>query len=80
MNIGITEKEFHTLRARAALRGFVLHRTEAIDGPVVFFAERQGAIHNLPTIDALRGFVGHEPTAAKAWRYPRQADEQMGAR
>lgn len=53
----ITEKEFQTLRAHAAIRGYVLHRSEANDGPVVFFAERHGQLHYQPTVAALRAFV-----------------------
>jgi len=53
----ITEKEFQTLRAHAAIRGYVLHRSEATDGPVVFFAERHGQLNYQPTVAALRAFV-----------------------
>lgn len=53
----ITEKEFQTLRAHAAIRGYVLHRSEASDGPVVFFAERHGQLHYKPNVADLRTFV-----------------------
>lgn len=79
MNIGITEKEFHTLRARAAMRGFVLHRTDAADGPVAFFAECLGHVYHLPTIERLRAFVC-DSQGPKAWGYPRQPSQQVSAR
>lgn len=77
MNLGITEKEFHTLRARAAIRGFVLHRTDAADGPVAFFAECLGHVYHLPTIERLRAFV--EPAQLiREWAYPRPHAGQVG--
>lgn len=77
MNIGITEKEFHTLRAKAAILGYILHRTDADDGPVAFFAEGQGQLHHLPTIERLRAFV--EPVQLiRGWAYPRQHAGQVG--
>jgi hypothetical protein len=51
------QKEFVTMRAQVAIRGYVLHRSEATDGPVVFFAERNGQLHYQPTVAALRAFV-----------------------
>lgn len=79
MNIGITEKEFHTLRARAAIRGFVLHRTDAADGPVAFFAECLGHVCHLPTIERLRAFVCHSQ-GTKAWGYPRHPSQHVSER
>lgn len=65
----VTEKEFQTLRAHAAIRGYVLHRSEATDGPVVFFAERHGQLHYQPTVAALSAFVA-------TMQVPKEATDQ----
>ena len=79
MNIGITEKEFHTLRAKAAMMGYILHRTDADDGPVSYFAESQGQLYHLPTPESLLAFVARAQPIRK-WAYPRQAFRAMRGR
>ena len=48
------DKAFSTLRAGYALEGYALHRSDPADGPVVYWLERLGLVHYLPTIDAAR--------------------------
>ena len=72
----IPEKEFQPLRARAAIRGYVLHRSEASDGPVVFFAERHGQLHYKPNVADLRAFVAPMQDAKKSTEQ-RQPLEQV---
>jgi hypothetical protein len=50
-------KRFATLRARLALRGWVLTRTSAADGLVVFFATRWGMPRELASLDAVAAFA-----------------------
>jgi len=51
------DKAFATLRAAFAMKGHSLHRTNPIDGPVTFWAERWGLVRYLPTIDAVGRFL-----------------------
>lgn len=53
----LEQKEFATMRAQAAIRGYVLHRSESTDGPVVYFVERHGQLHYKPSMAALRAFL-----------------------
>lgn len=50
-------KRFATLRARLALRGWALTRTNAADGPVVFFASRWDMPRELQSLDAVAEFA-----------------------
>ena len=50
-------KEFATLVAGFALAGHALHRTDAKDGSVSYWAARWGLVRYLPTIDAARRFL-----------------------
>jgi hypothetical protein len=50
-------KRFAGLRARLALAGWVLSRTSADDGPVVFFATRWNMPRELPGLDAVAAFA-----------------------
>lgn len=51
------DKEFETLRARFAMQGHALHRTDPTDGPVTYWVERWGLVRHLPTIDVARRFL-----------------------
>lgn len=51
------DKRFATLRARLALAGWVLTRTSAADGPVVFFATRWNMPRELASLDAVESFA-----------------------
>lgn len=51
-------KAFSTLRARFALGGYALYRTDPSDGPVTFFTARWGLVRHLPTLDDVRRVVG----------------------
>ena len=50
-------KRFATLRARLALKGWALSRTDAGDGPVTFYATRWGMARDLASIDAVAEFA-----------------------
>lgn len=43
-------KAFDSLRAAFALQGHILHRSDASDGPVIYWAERWGLVRYLPTL------------------------------
>jgi len=51
------DKAFSSLRAAFALCGHALHRTDPVDGPVTYWAERWGLVRYLPTIDTARRFL-----------------------
>lgn len=51
------EKQFTTLRAQFAMRGHSLLRTNLMDGPVTYYAERWGLVRYLPTLDDVRRFL-----------------------
>jgi len=51
------DKAFSTLRAAHALKGQALHRTDPVDGPVTYWAERWGLVRHLPTIDVAQRFL-----------------------
>jgi hypothetical protein len=51
------DKAFLTLRALLALKGHVLSRTHADDGPVRFYVTRWGLVRELPDIAAVRAFA-----------------------
>lgn len=51
------DKEFSTLRARAAMRGHELHRSNPHDGPVRYWVSRWGMARDLQSIEAVRDFV-----------------------
>lgn len=44
MSAPITDKEFATLRAEAALLGYRMVRSDPADGPAVYFLERFGLV------------------------------------
>lgn len=44
MTAPINDKTWATLRARAAMQGLTLTRTDPADGPVVYFLERRGLV------------------------------------
>ena len=50
-------KAFKTLVAGFAQAGHTLHRTDAKDGTVTYWAARWGLVRFLPTIDAARRFL-----------------------
>lgn len=50
-------KAFKTLAAGFAQAGHTLHRTDAKDGTVTYWAARLGLVRFLPTIDAARRFL-----------------------
>jgi hypothetical protein len=52
-----TEKQFATLRAQFAMRGYCLQRTRSTDGPVSFYASRCGMVRYLPTQDDAERFL-----------------------
>lgn len=51
---------FSTLRARAALAGFALIRTDPADGPVQLFLMRHGRHRELATMDDLEALIGYQ--------------------
>ena len=51
------DKAFSTLRAAFAFKGHALHRTDPVDGPVTYWAERWGLVRYLPSIDTARRFL-----------------------
>lgn len=53
----MTEKEFETLRAEAAMQGHTLERSSPADGPVSYRVARWGMTRELPNDDAVRAFV-----------------------
>lgn len=44
MTAVISDKDFATLRAEAALLGYRMVRSDPVDGPVVYFLERFGLV------------------------------------
>lgn len=50
-------KWFETLRAAYALRGHALHRTDAADGLVTYWAERWSLVRDLPTLHDVEVFL-----------------------
>ena len=50
-------QDFKTLIAGFAQAGHTLHRTDAKDGTVTYWAARWGLVRYLPTIDAARRFL-----------------------
>ncbi len=50
-------KRFATLRARLALKGWALSRTDAGDGPVTFYATRWNMARDLASLDAVAEFA-----------------------
>lgn len=53
------EKAFRTLQARVAMVGMQLVRSDARDGPVRLFLERQGVVHELRSVDDLEALLAH---------------------
>jgi hypothetical protein len=59
-NVNATDaerKRFETLRARFAIAGHCLHRTQPSDGAVTLFATRWGLVRELPTIEDAEKFL-----------------------
>jgi len=52
-----TDKDFHTLRAKLALKGHTLSRTNDQDGPVLFHVNRWGMVRELRDLAAVRDFA-----------------------
>lgn len=52
-----TDKEFFNLRARAAMRGHELHRSNPADGPARYWASRWGLARDLRTLQEVREFL-----------------------
>lgn len=52
-----TNKEFATLRARAAMRGHELHRSNPADGPARYWASRCGMTKELRTLQDVHDFL-----------------------
>jgi hypothetical protein len=50
-------KLFNTLRAQAALRGHIIHRTDPQDGPVTYWAGKWGQVRQFANVEALEKFV-----------------------
>lgn len=44
------DKIFQSMRVAYALRGHELYRTDPVDGPVTYWAERWGLVRELPTV------------------------------
>ena len=61
-------KSFETLRARAALAGLQLLRTDPADGWVRYFVLRRNTVRELTTIDDLEALLGHLATHAPSAR------------
>ena len=51
------EKRFATLRARLALAGFELSRTDASDGPMRYFVTRWSLVRELHNLTAVQAFA-----------------------
>ncbi|RVT53963.1 hypothetical protein [Rubrivivax albus] len=51
MSVPPDNKAFETLRARAALAGYRLLRTDERDGQVMYLVERSGIVRALRTIE-----------------------------
>ena len=52
-------KAFSTLAARFALAGYQLTRTDALDGPVSYYAARYGQVACLPTLCDAQRLLAH---------------------
>lgn len=50
-------KAFLTLRAAYAIKGHILHRTNPMDGPVSYYAERWGHVRRLPSLADVEYFL-----------------------
>lgn len=50
-------KAFQNLKARLALHGFQLYRTDPRDGFVVYLSERMGMFQLLPSIEAVADYA-----------------------
>lgn len=50
-------KAFQTLRARLALAGHALSRTDSSDGPCSYFVTRWGMVRELRDLDAVKRFA-----------------------
>ena len=50
-------KRFATARARAALNGVTLYRSDARDGPIVVFAEFRGVVRPVRDVNDLEGLL-----------------------
>ena len=57
----VADKAFWSLRAQCALQGIELMRTDTLDGPVRVFVAINGAMHAMPSIEAVRRLVGSAP-------------------
>lgn len=51
------DKAFLTLRAKYALKGHQLHRTDPTDGLVTYWVERCGLVRYLPSKDSARQYL-----------------------
>jgi hypothetical protein len=59
--ISATDKSFFDLRARLALRGFTLARTDGRDGPVRYYAgfrNNDRCLHSLSAVESFARQVG----------------------
>lgn len=56
-NIASNEKEFSTLRARFALAGHVLNRSNPADGNVVYFSSKWGMVRDFHDLVAVSAFL-----------------------
>lgn len=51
------DKTFATLRARLAIGGFALSRSDAADGPPTYYLTRRGALRELKNMAAVETFA-----------------------
>lgn len=58
-NAAAQRKRFNTLRARLALAGWALTRTDPADGPVIFYASRWGMERRLCDLADAEQFAAH---------------------
>ena len=54
-----TDKTFQTLRARLALAGHVLNRSDPSDGKRTYFVSSCNLVHELRTLDDVERFAQH---------------------
>lgn len=52
-----SNKAFLTLRASYAMKGHILNRTNPMDGPVSYYAERWGHVRRLPSLADVECFL-----------------------
>ena len=60
MSAAITNKDFATLRAEAALQGYRIVRSDPVDGTVVYFLGRFGLVREMQPAQLIEMFTAEE--------------------